>query len=187
MTPLRRAPRQVYRVYGEDEFLMGLDKEHRPDATTPTADREKQPTALGSAVQASSPRRMARTALLIACLGVAVGLIATSRPSPESGTALRSSRGTGAATRSSLQARVPEGRRSPDPRSTQPPRREGWQGARPRARRIQATGASRPRSAVSHLRPGALARTDEAYVARLPGSTGSWPGPAEAPEFGFER
>jgi hypothetical protein len=187
MTPLGRAPRQVYRVFGEDEFLAGLDHEHRPEAAPRTADREMQPTALGSGVQATSLRRVARTALLTACLGAAVGLIATSRPSPESGAGLRTSRGAGAATRSTLQARVPGGRPSPDRRSAQPPQRQLWKGDRPRARRTQGTGASSPRSAVPHRRSGALAGTDRAHVARFAASAGSWPGPAEASEFGFER
>jgi len=63
VTSLRRAPREVYRLYDEEAFFAGADQEERrKSATTPPGGRRL--------------RRIAGTTTLLAAMGATGGLIA---------------------------------------------------------------------------------------------------------------
>ncbi len=73
MTLLRRAPREVYRVYGEEEFLASAGMEETFEDLADSRDRRMQ--------------RLAGATLLVAITGVAGGLVVvTSLPSAAGGT-----------------------------------------------------------------------------------------------------
>jgi hypothetical protein len=169
MTLLRRVPREVYRVYGEEEFLAGVDREDLPGTTSAgEADPHVRPTVPRSG---ASPRRTMRVALLAACLGVGVGLLAMSRPQSGSGGGSRPSPSAGAVVSSTFGAHVSGGRPLPGGRPAPAPR-QGTNGRRaPRA----------------HRPTGAGVTATPAAGARLVASAGPGPRTAEKPEFGFER
>jgi len=76
MTLLRRAPREVYRLYGEDEFLSCADAGGRSEATTDSFEVHV-PAAGRRALQ-----RILGTTMLLATAGALGGLIAlTTMPS----------------------------------------------------------------------------------------------------------
>ena len=76
MTVLRRAPREVYRVYGEDDFLARV-AEHQ----------EIEPTAQASAEGLLS--RIAGATMLLAAAGMVGGLVALTSLSSGAGTRRR--------------------------------------------------------------------------------------------------
>ena len=90
MTLLRRAPREVYRVYDEDEFLEALEGEQLPDAPEPRPDIEEnrqeppdEPALMATQAVVGRRRRLAVMATLggTGCaLAVIVG--ASIRPAP---------------------------------------------------------------------------------------------------------
>jgi hypothetical protein len=76
MTALRRAPREVYRVYGEDEFLARVAEL-----------RDIEPAAPASARRLL--HRVAGTTMLLAAAGMVGGLVALTSLSSGSGTGTR--------------------------------------------------------------------------------------------------
>jgi hypothetical protein len=92
MTLLRRAPREVYRVYSEEEFFACVDHDER---FAPTA--------------AAGERRMHRVAgvtVLLAATGAVGGLIAITSLSPGAGARRRAGAGLLAATRSFMHSQT---------------------------------------------------------------------------------
>ncbi len=80
MTLLRRAPREVYRVYGEDEFFACADRDERLQTTTSVAGGRRL-------------RRVAGATMLLAATGAVAGLVVIA--SLPSVTGIRRRAGTG--------------------------------------------------------------------------------------------
>jgi hypothetical protein len=185
MTLLRRAPREVYRVYGEEEFLAGVDREDLPGtASAGDADPHVRPMVPRSG---ASPRRTMRVALLAACLGVGVGLLAMSRPQSGSGGGSRPSPSAGAVASSTLGASASAGRPLPGGRPVPASPSRGPGPARSRRRRLPRPGTHGSRAPRAHPPTGAGVTTTPAGGARLMASAGPGPQNAEKLEFGFER
>ncbi len=185
MTLLRRAPREVYRVYDEEQFLAGVDREDpRGTATAQEADPHVRPTAPRSG---ASPRRTMRVALLAACLGVGVGLLAMSRPQSGSGGGSRPSPSGGAVVSSTVGAHVSAGRPLPAGRPAPASLSRGRAPARGQWHSLHRAGTHRWPPPRAHRPTGAGVTTTPAAAARLVASAGPGPKNAEKLEFGFER
>ncbi len=96
MTLLRRAPREVYRVYGEDEFFARVDHDERPEPTAP-------------GMGARRLRRMAGATMLLAVTGAVGGLVVIASLPAASGTRRRAGTGLLSATRSFAASRASRG------------------------------------------------------------------------------
>ena len=86
MTLLRRAPREVYRVYSEEEFFACVDRDERSEPAGPVGERRMQ--------------RVAGVTVLLAATGVVGGLIAITGLSTSTGARRRAGAGLLAGTRS---------------------------------------------------------------------------------------
>jgi hypothetical protein len=167
MTLLRRAPREVYRLYSEDEFLGGAVVDRRLDA--PTAGGEHR------------LRRVAGATMLLAAVGAVGGLVALSESSP----ATRSGRRAGAGLLA-LAGSLGSSRAAPARPARVPPR--------PPAVRRSRTGArldvSAPRPATapasSDVTTPAISEHMIASASPGPGAALGQPHPRQS-EFGFER
>jgi hypothetical protein len=84
MALLRREPREVYRVYGAEDFLAGADgEEHEPAPVCDGASRGQPRSARRSGVRGSAPRALS-AAVLVAGVALACSLI-VARNMPSSG------------------------------------------------------------------------------------------------------
>ncbi|MGP0102885.1 MAG: hypothetical protein ACLPUT_14855 [Solirubrobacteraceae bacterium] len=93
MTLLRRAPREVYRVYGEEEFLACADRDERSESTTSGAGERRL-------------HRVAGATMLLAVAGAVGGLIAITSLSAAAGARRRVGARLLAATGSFTSSRV---------------------------------------------------------------------------------
>lgn len=184
MTLLRRAPREVYRVYDEEEFFAADAREEHVQAAAP-----------GTGVR--WPQRVAGATVLLAVTAAVGGVVAIAGTRPARGGGRRAGASLLAATGSLVSARARVWRA---PAGSGGPRRQGSPSRRARdvppswARARVAIGAraeARPRlaSASPRLRPvqveAAVASARVAQPAAVSASAGvRVPGPAE---FGFER
>jgi hypothetical protein len=177
MTLLRRAPREVYRVYDEDEFLAAAGHEQAWEAPAATAG-------------AGRARRLASTAMLFGAVGAVGGLIAVNCLAPPKGTGRRVGGGLRAAAGLLISSGVSHARI--------------WR-ARPTVNRSTSLGVSRGRRwTVDRDGHGAVALPHElaqapspagvsiqvataATIARVVASAPPLPKLAGHPEFGFER
>ncbi len=185
MTLLRRAPREVYRVYGEEEFLAGAGGEERTQAPVP---RPGEPRL----------HRVAGMTMLLAATGAVGGLIAITNLSSVAGTGRRVRTGLLAATGSlvssrSARAHVWRERAGADGPLHQSVRAEPVDrarvarraGARPRAvavilRRPSAPIEAAPPASVARLIARASAGPQQSQQSAEPRRSGQ-------SEFGFER
>jgi hypothetical protein len=175
MTLLRRAPREVYRVCGEEEFFAGTRRDESPEAAVPRAGERRL-------------REVAGATILLAVVGAAGGLIAITSLSSVGSTARRVRSGLLAASGSLASSHAA--------RAHVLPERASWDGSRPRgasdelanrARRARRTFA-RPldRAILSH-RSAASEVEASASVVRLTATASAAPGRERQSEFGFER
>jgi hypothetical protein len=203
MTMLRRAPREVYRVYEEDEFFACADREERFEsgASAPTARRS---------------HRLAGATMLLAVAGALGGLTATTGLSSVAGTRRRSGARLLVASDPPASSRIANGRIWParegsNGRSATAPKDRGAAsirslgGAR-RAANGHPAAVSRRKGGSRHAAIATAAGAPAAAGAVAAGSTGAPielastasapPAPATAsarprppgqPEFGFER
>jgi hypothetical protein len=207
MTLLRRAPREVYRVYGEEEFLEGAD--HAEALQTLARAGQGGRAVLPPAVSGAGERRLRRVVgatLLVGAVGVVGALTAVSGLLSGRGTgrrfggSLRASVGASVGPRVGLhgsrashvslariwQARAAQRRRSELRPASQPARTK--HGAAGERRRGPAGGARRSSLEIAVLaaqRPQA-ARVSVARLTAMAGAAASSQGPVR-PEFGFER
>jgi hypothetical protein len=93
MTLLRRAPREVYRVYGEEEFFALAARDERFEPSAGTVKRRRH--------------RAAGATLLLAATGAVGGLIALNSLSAVTGARRRAGAGLLTATRSLASSRAP--------------------------------------------------------------------------------
>jgi hypothetical protein len=191
MTPLRRTPREVYRVYSEEEFLGGLDHEDREDRPCPASGRDAEhvdadlsPSALPA--RRTSRRRALRVAMLAACLGVGVGLLAMGRPQSPSGSGSPPSNGSRAIA-TSTHAEVSNGGAPPARIPSRSPLAQPRDGARAQVRAESRKRAPGLRTAHVHLSAEAEVGARPANRAPLVASAASGPHNAEVLEFGFEH
>jgi len=204
MTLLRRAPREVYRVYAEDEFFAGtgIDESWEPNASA--ADRRMQ--------------RIAGATMLVAAVGAVGGLIAFTGLSSAT-RAGRRARGSLLATAGSLGSsramgahvwRLPTGadgsfhqgaairrtasahaRREVTPQRAAAVRRAQIAAARDRGVPVEAVMSASPTRIAAGASPGSSASpepgTSPEPSASPEPSTSAGPPGSGTPEFGFER
>ncbi|HYM56246.1 MAG TPA: hypothetical protein VES97_12860 [Solirubrobacteraceae bacterium] len=191
MTLMRRAPREVYRVYDEEDFLVGADRAAIPAVSAPAGAALGEPRrAVASRSRERRLRRAAGVAMLVGAVGAAGGMTAISGLPSARGKARRGGGGMRAATGSPVSSPVSHV--------------QIWQGGEPAIRTDRETiRASRPdrirrrdgggghgRAVVSAPRHAGIqvAPASPASVARLTAAASS-PGPQRQghSEFGFER
>jgi hypothetical protein len=180
MSPLRRAPREVYRVYREEEFLAGVEGEEETlgdagadelAATATPAEAAPRPRAVTrSHARAASLRRAAGVVVTAAAIGVLAGLIALRDQSGPSAIGRRVAGGRG------LQAGG---------------QALGWQGrpalrrARPRAQRATGRALGKRSSRGTKRERRVRATAPDVAVSSAVAAPESQPG--QYREFGFER
>jgi hypothetical protein len=199
MTLLRRAPREVYRVYGEREFLSDAWQDERREA----------------AVSEIGPRRLQRvagTTMLLAATGAVGGLVAITSLSSVAGDGRRVRANLLAATRSLVSSRAARAHIWREGPGSDRHHRQGVLDRQADRARSVRSAAARPRAAavgVGH--PSAPIQTMESEptqaaasrptkaaapvpiqappssVARLTASSSSQPRQSGQSEFGFER
>jgi hypothetical protein len=198
MTLLRRAPREVYRVYAEDDFFAGPALDEGFDRRNAGADRRLP--------------RLAGGAMLLAAVGAVGGLLAIAGASSGSragrrvgsgllaaANSLGSSRPAGAHVWRQPASAVPQLSGAASVRHSTPPPRPRRGGIPPRAAAFRGSGnAVPPRGVAAALaRPvgsavAAVAVASQpsaipvAAVASAPGAARGGPVPGQS-EFGFER
>ena len=190
MTLLRRTPREVYRVYGEDEFLEGLEGEQLPDAPEPRPDIEEnrqeppdEPALMATQAVVGRRRRLAVMATLggTGCaLAVIVG--ASIRPAPPGVGSRPAPRQVAAGHNPAPGTLLARGARSPRTAARTRPPSPGASGAvRGRSRRDRvAVGAG--------VADATAAQRGTASKATTPAATTSVASPmTRRIEFGFER
>src|SRR5580704_6574500 len=91
---LRRAPREVYRVYSEDEFFDGATNEELFEPVAPAGTGERR------------LRRLAGAAMLVGAVGTVGGVIAINISRPARNAARRASPDSPVATRSYITTRA---------------------------------------------------------------------------------
>jgi hypothetical protein len=192
MSLLRREPREVYRVYDEEEFLAAdrVGAEHQESPAPPRAELPRQSVSMAedASARATGVRRFAVPAVLIGAVAAVGGLVAASGMPSRRGIARRPDAGSGAAAASVTAARTsPEQTTAERAAAGRPLRNRQHVGARqPSAERAPAgRRGGRPR----HPSHGALARARATlYNAALltASSRGEGPQPVLG-EFGFER
>jgi hypothetical protein len=191
MTLLRRAPREVYRVYSEEEFFAWADRDEHSGSAGAGGERRMQ--------------RLAGVTMLLAATGAMGGLIAITGMARTAGARRRASAGLLSATRSLISAQSTRARVWREPPGTDGSgglRVPGSHVAR-RASRVMllrrelalrsaaATGLANaagvtPTIAVREQRlPIAVAKAVEPM--RVTASTAATPQPSGQAEFGFER
>jgi hypothetical protein len=187
----RRAPREVYRVYREDEFLSdAADHDHREAVSRGSAGRSGHAQA---GTQGAGNRRLrgaAGAAMLLGVVGALGGVTLMSSVLSSRGRVRRPGAGERAATGSSAPSRLPgpptPRRRSDRGRSR---RRDGGQGdhAGTGPRRRAARG--RGRALVHDLRRRAAALAGASATGVTSPTEGARPASTLSPtrEFGFER
>jgi hypothetical protein len=191
MTLLQRRPREVYRVFDEDEFLLGATHEHRAlSARTPGAERRARRIVAASALVAAAGALTALVAL--------ANILSVSGPRRRPGSRLSAATASSGATPSSS---THVGTLA----ALRHPMRFGGSravGAGVRSRRIRSRRRARA-DARSLLKRGGPRRTLALVVAAAPRRTSVTPAaPAgrassaaggsqslasDRPEFGFER
>jgi hypothetical protein len=197
MTLLRRAPREVYRVYGEQEFLEGADHaEALPPLARACEDRRANARSAAPGGGGRHLRRVTGTALLVGAVGAvgavtaASGLLSGRGPGRRIGESRRASLGPLVASHVSRapiwRARAPRTLRSALRPASQPMRT--GQGLAVVRRRGLARGGRRPGVEIAVERP----QHPPAVQASVAGLTATAGAPAGAqrpmhPEFGFER
>jgi hypothetical protein len=184
VTMLRRAPREVYRVYDEEEFLADAPYDERADA---------------SHVGAGEPRlkRLATVTLLLAAVGALGGLVVLAGAS-----SVARGRRRGARTSAAAARLVPGGTRRRRERVSSRVHGRLIVGARPTrlvrsphrtGRHTRILAAPRPRGtgmidvAVSASGAGLVNATARVSVADLRASASAVRLPQQRVEFGFER
>jgi hypothetical protein len=167
MTLLRRAPREVYRVYGEREFLADMCHDERPEAAR---------SEIG-------PRRLQRvvgTTMLLAATGAVGGLIAITSLSSVAGDRRRGRADLLAATSSLVSSYAARARVWREGPGSDGPHRQSVSG-RPadRARKVRSAAARPPTAAVAVRQPAPPIQpaASESTEAAASGQS----------EFGFER
>ena len=186
MTLLRRAPREVYRVYGEEEFLAYAGGDERFEAA-------------GSGTGERRLQRVAGATMLLAAMGAVGGLVAITSLSSVAGDGRRVGAGLLAATGSLVSSRAArahvwrgragsDGPRDQRVRDRQADRRSAQDQQADRVRGVRPAGP-RPRAAVVALPPpGApIEAAPPASVARLTARASAGPQRSGQSEFGFER
>jgi len=176
MTLLRRAPREVYRVYEEDEFFADAVHEERFGSTISDAGEGRV-------------RRIAGAAMLLGAVGVVGGLVVVNSLPPARGPGRRALGGLRAKSRSLAPAHVASARMWSAFAASVRPRRATKRGSRPigagrRPRnRIRSTevAAARPSVDAAAVTEGRANGTPLAVSARV------IPQPVGHAEFGFER
>jgi hypothetical protein len=78
VTLWQRAPREVYRVYGEDEYLSADDAHATQGESQPRAGEEGSPSLLGGDLRYSRSGRLLGLGLLVVVTVGAVGLVVAS-------------------------------------------------------------------------------------------------------------
>lgn len=161
MTLLRRAPREVYRVYDEDEFFARADHDER---------------LLESGASGIGERRLRRVAgatMLLAVSGAVLGLVVIAGlPAPSgtrrrAGTALLAATGSIAASRASL-GQLPHEPRTPAASGPQSVRESALDRARVTVRRASPTLSASVRARAAEPPRRALATAQTAVVAAPP-------------------
>jgi len=187
MTLLRRAPREVYRVYGEEEFFACAGGDERLEvAASGMGERRRL-------------QRVAGAAMLLAAVGAVGGLIAITSLSPVAGDGRRVGAGLLAATGSlvaspAARAHVwreragSDGPRHRSVRDRQADRRSAPDPRADRARSVRRAGAPHMMAAVALRQPSApIEAAAPASVARLTARASAGPQRSGQSEFGFER
>jgi len=183
VTPLRRARREVYRVYAEDEFLAGPDRAAWLGAAPPGgAARHGRPLAAWGAGDGRHVR-FAGTAMLLAVAGAVGALITINSPQSVPRTGLQ--KGERAARRSLIFSRVARAQRWPA-------RAHGrhLRGAAGRRARMDRAGRRLGRPEVRGVPGSTAARSVPAGstgVASRQAVAAAIAPRAEHQEFGFER
>jgi hypothetical protein len=201
MTVLRRAPREVYRVYGEQEFLDGVDHAEAPLRRSQAGycRRATRPPA-GSWTGERRLRRVTGAALLLGAVG-AVGALSAFSGAPSTkgrgrglGGSLRASIGPLAGTHVRRAGQVSQARIW-RPRAARRSSGERSRAARPAridqraGRRGRALVAGAPLPSVERAVEPPKVNGTSVSVARLTATAGASVGPQGPvhPEFGFER
>jgi hypothetical protein len=186
MTLLRRAPREVYRLYGEEEFLA-------------CAGGGEERAAATAVVVARRLHRVAGATALLAATGAVGGLLAIAGPSLVVGDRRRVGAGLLVATRSLASPRAARAHVWREPPGSYGSRQlsvrdrpadRAHVARRAGASRVGASraGAQRPLLDVASDRQGAPAEVAApASVVRLTASAASQPRQPGQSEFGFER
>jgi hypothetical protein len=174
MTLLRRTPREVYRLFDEDEFFAGADRvERRERAITPPGGRRL--------------RRIAGTTTLLAAMGATGGVIALNRMVAVGGAGRPLTSGMLAGLGSSVPSRVGPRRAWPHAGAART-RRLG--SARRQTSRVATTTLSPPATAVDSEQPQRVTPAPRLTPAAQPdraARTSSSPQRSGQSEFGFER
>jgi hypothetical protein len=177
MMLLRRAHREVYRVYGEEDFLAGADQEERF-------------TAAASGAGERRLRRAAGAAMLVGAVSAVGGLIVLNSLPPVKGTGRRFGSGLRGDTEVLVFAGVSRARVERGQADAGRPVRVRTTG---RARQMaRARGAKRPgerrrAAAAPAQHVGVQIDATPASVTRLTASASAEPERSERAEFGFER
>lgn len=177
MTLLRRQPREVYRVYGAQEFLAGADgEEHEPAPVSDGASHAQRRSARRSGLRGGAPHALS-VAVLVAGVALACGLI-VARNMPSAGR--RGSQPAPTPVRAGVSAADAVVADGP---SRQPARQAPPSNPQPRSmrlalhRRAAPENGSSPAAASTVPRPKPLAVAASAHP----------PQPQARLEFGFER
>jgi len=190
---LRREPREVYRVYDEDEFLAGeggegADHEETPPALRGELPRERISTAVASSGRATVVRRFAGPAMLVGAVAAVAGLVVSSNLPSRRAMGRRLDAGRGAAPAAVRPARSSRAQmRAAQISAARPP----WSGEHVDRREPSATRASARRRATPPRRAShAVLPRDEVTLYDVALQTSSSRGEepqAVLGEFGFEH
>jgi hypothetical protein len=178
MTLLRRAPREVYRVYSEEEFFAIADRDERFDSSGATGERRLH--------------RVAGATVLLAVTGAVGGLIAIASLSAATGARRRVGASRLASTRPFISAPATRSRvlreshgvgraRRPDPHRQRDARRAGPARAVPRSLAVATpVRSARPTASAAVATAARPLRMTASSAAAAPQASGQ-------SEFGFER
>jgi hypothetical protein len=173
MSLLRRAPREVYRVYREEEFFTAVTRIEQPEAELGGSGERWLRTVIGAT-------------LLLATAGALGSVIASASLHSSSG-ARRAGRASLVASTGSLvaRARAHVHRRGEPRRKPAQPTRASDRRTRRRASSSRARGAGSVVAVVAA--PSERALVELANVARMTPAATAGPRPFGRSEFGFER
>jgi hypothetical protein len=191
MSLLRREPREVYRVYDEDEFLAadGVGTDHGESPAAPRAEVPRQSVSMAeeASARATGARRFAVPALLIGAVACVGGLVTVSSMPSRRGIPRRPDAGRGAAAAPATAAGTSREQMTVERASARPlGSGQHVAGRQPSAGRAP---ASRRGGRPSHPARGALAQEGATLhdVALLTPSSRREGPQAVLGEFGFER